>query len=369
MAKFHINGNGEAGACRAEKGGCPFGSESEHFTTPEAAREAYEARMNETGLESTSKVKKPVYEAVQPDGTRGFTVTYAGGLGGGTSSKTVYAKTASEARKSVAKTLPHLAKITDVKRKLYQSPEDKDEARRSSVDNIRAVDLQRRIDEEFSQTELGAQFKPNSLQASKDGRTLTGVVEEGFTDRGVRYDEGEVVRFNNQFRISHSVSKYNVSPESLSKRKLFQEPAEIRQEINRVASVYGQETADDVYALLKEARTITELRKKAGDLKEQSDKYGSYIHNEFNATRDESYAKTKELEAKGYAWRDVIVGDTSVRPASELATVVRKRKEATKPGILSVNESLELDRLNKRSFLSVDESIAKNRLEAKQSGK
>jgi hypothetical protein len=42
MAKFHINGKGEAGACKATKGGCPFGDESEHFTTPEAARKHFE---------------------------------------------------------------------------------------------------------------------------------------------------------------------------------------------------------------------------------------------------------------------------------------------------------------------------------------
>jgi hypothetical protein len=46
MAKFHINGKGEAGKCSATKGGCPFGGESEHFTSPEAAREAYEASMS-----------------------------------------------------------------------------------------------------------------------------------------------------------------------------------------------------------------------------------------------------------------------------------------------------------------------------------
>lgn len=56
MAKFHINGNGEAGSCKAEKGGCPFGGESEHFTSAEAARSAYEAQKS---AENVSQLRKP----------------------------------------------------------------------------------------------------------------------------------------------------------------------------------------------------------------------------------------------------------------------------------------------------------------------
>lgn len=57
MAKFHINGNGEAGACKAEKGGCPFGGESDHFTSADAARSAYEDQM--TG-QAAGKLQKPL---------------------------------------------------------------------------------------------------------------------------------------------------------------------------------------------------------------------------------------------------------------------------------------------------------------------
>ncbi len=43
MAKFHINPKtGEPGQCRAEKQ-CPFGGDEAHFTSKEAARQAYEA--------------------------------------------------------------------------------------------------------------------------------------------------------------------------------------------------------------------------------------------------------------------------------------------------------------------------------------
>jgi hypothetical protein len=42
MAKFHLNAKGEAGACKATKGGCPFGDDSQHFDSAEAAREHFE---------------------------------------------------------------------------------------------------------------------------------------------------------------------------------------------------------------------------------------------------------------------------------------------------------------------------------------
>ncbi len=45
--KFHVNAKGEAGKCSATKGGCPFGGEAEHFTSPEAARTAYEQKQTE----------------------------------------------------------------------------------------------------------------------------------------------------------------------------------------------------------------------------------------------------------------------------------------------------------------------------------
>jgi len=54
MKKFHVNANGEAGACSAVKGNCPFGGESEHFTSADAARQDYEAKQG-SGLGSTSK--------------------------------------------------------------------------------------------------------------------------------------------------------------------------------------------------------------------------------------------------------------------------------------------------------------------------
>jgi hypothetical protein len=45
MVKYHINGKGEAGKCSAQQGGCPFGDESEHFTSADAARKHYEKEM------------------------------------------------------------------------------------------------------------------------------------------------------------------------------------------------------------------------------------------------------------------------------------------------------------------------------------
>lgn len=54
MAKFHINNSGEAGACSATKGNCPFGGEDDHFTSAEAARAAYEKTMAPAILSTVS---------------------------------------------------------------------------------------------------------------------------------------------------------------------------------------------------------------------------------------------------------------------------------------------------------------------------
>jgi hypothetical protein len=46
MAKYHLNKNGDTGLCSAAKGNCPFGGDEDHFTSPEAARSAFEASQN-----------------------------------------------------------------------------------------------------------------------------------------------------------------------------------------------------------------------------------------------------------------------------------------------------------------------------------
>lgn len=48
MAKHHVNPNtGNPGICKSAKGKCPFGSEDEHFSSPEAAQKAAEKLMSE----------------------------------------------------------------------------------------------------------------------------------------------------------------------------------------------------------------------------------------------------------------------------------------------------------------------------------
>lgn len=48
MAKFHLNGNGDPGLCKASQGNCPFGGDEEHYTSPGAARTAFEAAQTVT---------------------------------------------------------------------------------------------------------------------------------------------------------------------------------------------------------------------------------------------------------------------------------------------------------------------------------
>ena len=57
--KFHINqADGTVGACRAEKGNCPFGGEDQHYTSIVAAATAYEDSMADQLFAAPTKAKK-----------------------------------------------------------------------------------------------------------------------------------------------------------------------------------------------------------------------------------------------------------------------------------------------------------------------
>lgn len=75
MAKFHINQkDGTVGQCRAEKGGCPFGSEDDHYTSMVAAAKAFEDSMGDQVLSSRSKTdvgysgSKDLFTLKKPNG-------------------------------------------------------------------------------------------------------------------------------------------------------------------------------------------------------------------------------------------------------------------------------------------------------------
>jgi hypothetical protein len=55
---YHINSKGEAGKCTAKKGGCPFGDAEQHYTSSEAAREAYEEKNEKAKKESLTAWKR-----------------------------------------------------------------------------------------------------------------------------------------------------------------------------------------------------------------------------------------------------------------------------------------------------------------------
>lgn len=55
MSKFHVNDSGEPGKCSAEKGGCPFGGDAQHYASPEDARTAFELSMAGKQIPSSSK--------------------------------------------------------------------------------------------------------------------------------------------------------------------------------------------------------------------------------------------------------------------------------------------------------------------------
>lgn len=72
MAKFHVNGEGTPGPCRAGDGetagvrGCPYGDASEHYDTPKEARAAYEKKREEEAVPESS-VKKPAESEIDPE--------------------------------------------------------------------------------------------------------------------------------------------------------------------------------------------------------------------------------------------------------------------------------------------------------------
>lgn len=59
MAKFHVNPqSGNAGPCKAKEGKCPFGGASEHFGSPEEARAAFEMKMAQRNVVSSTNPDK-----------------------------------------------------------------------------------------------------------------------------------------------------------------------------------------------------------------------------------------------------------------------------------------------------------------------
>lgn len=90
--QFHINPEtGQVGKCFAKLGPCPFGEATDHFSSAEEGRAAYEASQREELFSATVRKKPPAYGRVQVSAERlqelqqeGFsfspegTVTYAG---------------------------------------------------------------------------------------------------------------------------------------------------------------------------------------------------------------------------------------------------------------------------------------------------
>lgn len=68
MAKFHINpATGKPGACSAQEGNCPFGSDAPHFATAAEAQSAYEKQMASATLATPAKKPAREFETVIPE--------------------------------------------------------------------------------------------------------------------------------------------------------------------------------------------------------------------------------------------------------------------------------------------------------------
>lgn len=72
MPKFHINNNGEAGACRATNGVCPFGGDAQHYSSFENARAAFELSMAAEAIPNPSRKKASAEDMYDPSDYQGF---------------------------------------------------------------------------------------------------------------------------------------------------------------------------------------------------------------------------------------------------------------------------------------------------------
>jgi hypothetical protein len=219
MSKYHVNPEtGNPGVCKAEKQ-CRFGGAAEHFSSPEAARSGYEKAMTTSDVPLSKRLAKgavpktkeaPKYEAVKSDGTRGFSVTISGKLGGGTETRTIYAKTASEARNKALKSAPKLAKVTGVTRKLAPTPEQSAHLQ-DSINDMKRVQLETEVEDFLRNTEMGGQFNERDFHVAKDAKTFSLKVDLSFSDRGQSYKYGDSVRFDRDFNILGLEKHYRVT--------------------------------------------------------------------------------------------------------------------------------------------------------------
>ena len=65
MAKYHINGKGEPGLCRARKT-CPFGSAEDHYPSREAAQQAFELEQESSFGKAVDHAPRANWRVLRP---------------------------------------------------------------------------------------------------------------------------------------------------------------------------------------------------------------------------------------------------------------------------------------------------------------
>lgn len=265
MAKYHVNSNGEAGQCKALKGGCPFGDATEHFSTAEAARDHYEDTMNSNngwagpsvGGKPKKTKRKPQHdysamslqdaaedfakrfeagEGVAPDYEEAFERKWLNGGEGLAQSKLSMSLDNYQAFKRGEVTPEQivgpqagkpseLAKLADERltrdiARLERVVATRGRSNPETVDDVRdeiqraqnnstiqaSIDNVRRVQledklQEFKYTELGFEFDHRRFEVADDGRTLSGVADNHFAYNGVSYEPGDKLRLNSSFEI------------------------------------------------------------------------------------------------------------------------------------------------------------------------
>lgn len=416
MAKYHVNRAGEAGPCKATKGGCPFGGEDEHYSSPEAARAAFEESM-ENG--STTRYSRPNL----PVRVERSVIPMALGR-----TNAVLTEQLEQLSGDSTFVRGHLFKIHDLMSNSYE---------RVNRDSDDAFEVAAKISKQFKRLakkdpELaknlefiaGAVDRAAFAYVAPHTEQKSTYFQESLRASGVDLGQTGPRHFERIFATAAKKAGANSTPLQLArafKKASVNEPwgsdldanldtaiiaasKKVQNFRGSKANIDYQRELDGIsegdFTALSSKEKLTRshdtakkavkhLAKEHADLVEAEQKYneeyggheGRAFYMEYKVGQltprrvkginpkngPTQYTPTrKQIDARIDATNRLHAAEAREREAKRLLDAENPTPAA---GVLSVAESLELARLNERSFLSVNESITKNRLEAKLSGK
>lgn len=416
MAKYHVNAAGEAGPCRATKGGCPFGGEDEHYSSPEAARAAFEESMENGSQVRYTRPNLParIERSVIP----------------------------MQLGRTNAVLMRHLEELSGdsvfVRGHLYKiHPLISDSYERVNRDTDDAFAVAAKISKQFKRLAkkdpvlaknldfiTGAVDRAAFAYVAPHTEQKSTYFQESLRASGVNLGENEPRHFERIFATAAKKAGANSTPLQLArafKKASVNEPWNSGPDANfdeaiiaaakkvqhfrgGKANIDYQRELDGIsegdFTVLSSKEKLTRshdtakkavkhLKNEHANLIEAEQKYneehggheGRAFYMEYKVGQltprrvkginpkngPTQYTPTrKQIDARIDATNRLHAAEAREREAKKLLDAENPTPSA---GVLSVDESLELARLNERSFLSVNESILKSRLEEKRSGK